>query len=305
MARLVDFHSHFFSRAFFEALASLSPLPGSVDDRIRHVANVAGIDAPSAQTTEHLDRWLKELDKFGVGHLVTFASIADEAATVAEAVRGSGGRLTGFVAIDPTHPEAPERLESELSEGGFRGAVFFPALHHFETDGAEFDAALAVLDEHDAIAVVHCGLLRIALRDHFGLPTASNLTLANPVRLSAAAAAHPRTRFVIPHFGGGFFREALLLGAQCPNVYVDTSSSNNWVDTQPQRLTLVDLFERALAAFGPERILFGTDSSVFPRGWRRDILLAQREALGAIGVNTLDRDRIFGGNAARLLGLPH
>ena len=94
-----------------------------------------------------------------------------------------------------------------------------------------------------------------------------------------------------------------MAGAQCGNIYVDTGSSQAWLATQPARLTLADVFERALGVFGPERILFGTDSSVFPRGWRREILLAQREALGACGVREEDQARIFGMNAAQILRL--
>jgi len=70
-----------------------------------------------------------------------------------------------------------------------------------------------------------------------------------------------------------------MAGAQCGNVYVDTSSSHSWLATEPNGLELADVFERALAVFGAERILFGTDSSLFPARWRRDLLLAQREAL--------------------------
>jgi predicted TIM-barrel fold metal-dependent hydrolase len=73
--------------------------------------------------------------------------------------------------------------------------------------------------------------------------------------------------------------------------------------TQPGGITLVEVFERALDVFGPARILFGTDSSTFPRGWRHDLHLAQREALGAVGTSGADIERVMGGNAARLLGL--
>jgi predicted TIM-barrel fold metal-dependent hydrolase len=111
-------------------------------------------------------------------------------------------------------------------------------------------------------------------------------------------------RFVIPHFGGGLLRETLMAGSLCENLWVDTSSSNGWLATQPAAMSLADVFERALGVFGPERILFGTDSSVFPRGWRQDLFSAQREALGACGIGEPARKRIMAENAAELLGLP-
>ena len=39
--------------------------------------------------------------------------------------------------------------------------------------------------------------------------------------------------FIVPHFGGGYFHETLMLGHQAKNVYVDTSSSNSWIRLVP------------------------------------------------------------------------
>ena len=302
MARLVDFHSHFFSRTFFETLAEQSPLPGSIDQRMQRVARVAGIDLPE-NDERHLARWLTEMESYGVGHMLTLASVPQERPVVAAAVRASGGRLSGLLVHDPTQPEAVDRLADALSADRFRGVLLFPAMHGYRPDAREVAPSLAVLGEHRGIALVHCGALRIPLRDRFGLPRRYDLALANPLHLVPAADANPLVRFVVPHFGAGFFRETLLAGAQCENIHVDTSSANGWIKTQPERLTLVDVFERALGVFGPRRILFGTDSSVFPRGWRHDLLLSQREALGACGLSGADRQRILGGNAGELLGL--
>jgi predicted TIM-barrel fold metal-dependent hydrolase len=107
----------------------------------------------------------------------------------------------------------------------------------------------------------------------------------------------------MPHFGCGFLREALIVGDQCANVCVDTSSSNLWVNTMPRPLTLAEVFRAALRVFGPERILFGTDSTFLPRGWRRDIFDAQVQALKALEVSAQEARLIFGGNLARLLTL--
>ncbi len=301
MSALVDFHSHFFSRTFFETLARASPLSGTPEERMRQVARGLDLELPAADPLEHLSRWISELDAHGVQHLVTFASVPEEIPVVARAVRAASGRLFAFGIVDPRSPGAPERLRAAIENEGLSGALFFPALHRFQPEGPEFAAVLAVLAEWGLPAVVHCGLLRIPLRDRFGLPRGHDLRLADPLRLVPAAEEHPRVPFVLPHFGAGFLRETLLLGAQCENVHVDTSSSNAWLSTQAHRMTLTDVFERALGVFGAERILFGTDSSTFPRGWRRDLFLAQREALGALGVSEPDRARIFGENALRLL----
>jgi predicted TIM-barrel fold metal-dependent hydrolase len=301
MPFLADFHTHLFSRRLFEALAAASPLRGTTSERTERVTRALGIALPSADSGEHLARWLDEMERHGVSHMVSFASSPEEAAVLEELAPRAQGRITFFAYVDPRKAGATAELARLLEQGTVRGALFFPALHQYRIDGPEAAAAFEVLDAHSAPAVVHCGLLRIPLRERFGLAHAVDLAFANPLALIPPAERYPSVAFVVPHFGAGFLRETLLAGAQCPNVYVDTSSSQAWLATEPARLSLADVYERALAVFGPERILFGTDSSVFPRGWRRDLLLAQREALGACGVREEDRARILGMNAAQLL----
>lgn len=301
MPALIDFHTHFFSRTLFDVLAASSPLQGSPAEKIERVARSLGIEVPARDSLEHMGRWLGELDLHGVAHAVSFASVPEEIPVLATAARELRPRITPFAIVDPTRPGAAKKLAGLLADGLFRGALFFPALHGYELDGSEADEAFAVLGEHGAAAIVHCGLLKVPLRERFGLPEGYDIACANPLALVPAADRHPEVSFVVPHFGSGMFRETLIAGAQCPNVLVDTSSSNAWIKTEPVKLALADVFERALGVFGPERILFGTDSSTFPRGWRRDLLLVQREALGACGVREEDQAKILGGNAARIL----
>ena len=302
MAALIDFHTHFFSRTFFRELAAHSPLAGDEDEKIARVAHELSLDVPSAAHGEHLQRWLAEMERFGIQHLVSFASVPAEAPVLAECLSLSGGRLSSFAVLDPLASGAPERMR-QLLDLGFSGALFFPAMHGYRLDGPELASVLDVLEEDGATAIVHCGMLQVRLRDHFGLPRGYDLSLANPLHLVPAADSHPRTNFVIPHFGAGLFRETLIAGAQCSNIFVDTSSSNSWISTQPAPLRLADVFERALGVFGTKRILFGTDSSVFPRGWRHDLLVSQREALGACGLDAIGKGHILHANAARLLRL--
>jgi predicted TIM-barrel fold metal-dependent hydrolase len=113
---------------------------------------------------------------------------------------------------------------------------------------------------------------------------------------------HPGINFVIPHFGAGYFREALMLGDLAPNVYMDTSGTNSWMKYSLPDITLKDVFRKALEVYGPKRLLFGTDSSFFPRGWNRVVFDVQAEALLALGVDGETAGEIFGGNLRRLMG---
>ena len=69
-------------------------------------------------------------------------------------------------------------------------------------------------------------------------------------------------------------------------------------------LILDEVFRRALAVLGPDRVLFGTDSSYFPRGWHKAIydeqrLVVERRALApqALQASIFDTVRTFTGGA--------
>ena len=67
-------------------------------------------------------------------------------------------------------------------------------------------------------------------------------------------------------------------------------------------LTLTGVFRAALAVAGPSRLLFGTDSSFFPRGWQQPVLDEQTRALDELGLPDSDRSLIMAGNFDRLFG---
>jgi predicted TIM-barrel fold metal-dependent hydrolase len=296
-----DAHTHFFSRPFFETLATLSPRQEDNESLLTEVADATGIEIPSADVDAHTDRWLEQMGTHGVERMVTFASLPTEAEAVAQAARRARGRLLPYTLVDPTAETATSFVERAFGELGFRGLLTFPAMHHFLPDDHTCHDIYAMAQASSAPVIVHCGILSVKLRDLLGLPRPYDLSFANPLSLVPAANRFPDVTFVVPHFGGGFLREVLMLGMQCENVYVDTSSSNDWVRSQPGGMDLADVFSDVLDVFGAERILFGTDSSTFPRGYRADIRDQQLAALGAASASAEQIERIMGGNLARLL----
>jgi predicted TIM-barrel fold metal-dependent hydrolase len=298
---VTDAHVHFFSRGFFSALAAQKS-PSSPHETAESIAGKLGWQAPPAGDEALADVWAHELDRWGAARAALIASIPGDEPSVAAAVRRHPGRFYGYFMVNPTAPDAPQRVREGLGERGLRGVCLFPAMHRFSIQDERVRALLELAASHNALVFVHCGVLTVGVRAKLGLPSPFDMRYSNPIDLHAVALAFPKLRFVIPHFGAGYFREALMLCDLCPNVYLDTSSSNSWTRYQPEAIELKQVFRRALDVVGPRRLLFGTDSSYFPRGWHSAIFEAQSRVLDEIGVSAEDARRIFGANLVELLG---
>ena len=297
--RVRDAHAHLFTRRFFETMAGLAPsgrLAGP--DPVATLARETGLEIPSGRGVAAA-RWGQELQERGVEAAVLMGSIPGEGDEVAEAVEALGGRCIGYAMVDPTKPACAESI-ARMGEKGLRGAAFFPAMHGYQISDEAIRPALNAVRDSGLVAFVHFGLLRLGLRDKLGVGCPFDLEYANPIHLHKVALRYPEVTFQIPHFGCGFFREVLLLGAQVSNVFLDTSSSNSWIKTQAPGITLQEVFARALDVYGSKRILFGTDSNVFPRGWRKDIFEEQVGILGNLGVTADEAADVLGENLARL-----
>jgi predicted TIM-barrel fold metal-dependent hydrolase len=201
--------------------------------------------------------------------------------------------------FNPAAPDPRERLARALASRALRGIALFPAMHQYRLDDERVSEVFQSALDHGAAVFVHCGVLTVGVRKKLGLPSPFDLRLGDPLAAARAAARFPGVPVIIPHFGAGLLREALMAADQCPNVHLDTSSSNAWIRYHP-RLTLDDVFRQALEVAGPDRLLFGTDSSFFPRGWQRPALDAQARALDGAGADEAARSKIMGGNFNRL-----
>lgn len=293
-----DAHCHFFSRRFFELLAAPRPDRGGTDPAGR-LTRELGWETPGT-AAELADRWALELDRHGVSRAALIASIPGDEDSVAEAVARHPSRFVGFFMLDPTAPDPARRAARALGPRGLRCVCLYPAMHHYPLDDERVEAVFEAAEARRGAAVfVHCGLLSVGVRKKLGLPSPFATRFGNPLDLQKTAARHGSVPIVIPHFGAGLFREALMLGEACANVHLDTSSSNSWIRFHPG-LTLSTVFRTALEVMGPERLLFGTDSSYFPRGWQRAIYEAQRSALDEAGVDQDAQRGIVAGNFDRL-----
>jgi len=292
-----DSHCHFLSARFLETLGR-EKYGAANSVAAESIAEELGWDAPGAPLAL-ANRWLAELQLHHVARAALIASVPGDEESVSTAVGAHPDRFVGFFALNPAAPDGLDRARRAFGELGLRAACLFPALHRYRFDDERVERLFQIAGEHGGAIFAHCGYFSLEARARLGLKTSVDLRLGDPLALAVTAGRHPNVPVIVPHFGGGFFREALMAAESCASIHFDSSSSNSWVKFVPG-LTLADVFRRVLSVVGPDRIVFGSDSSFFPRGWRRVIHGSQCAILNELGVEGEDADRIFSGNFSRL-----
>lgn len=284
---VADAHVHFFTHRFYAALAAQKP--GLTPEAA--LAQL-GTHAPPEDPAQLAENWIHELDRNHVSRASLIASVPGDESSVVTAARAHSER---FFAQAMVHPGMwkPENFEH------IHGVCLFPAMHCYSIHDPVVAPVLHWAAENRRIVFVHCGVLSVGIRARLGIESHFDMRFSNPIDMHGIALRYPSVNFVVPHFGAGYFREALMLADLCPNVYFDTSSSNRWMLYQESHLDLRNVFRRALAVAGPTRLLFGTDSSV--DGWLFRVFEDQATALYEIGLSASDARLIFGANLLRIL----
>jgi hypothetical protein len=245
------------------------------------------------QTLEdHAQSWLKEFDAAGVD-VGAFIAVGEGNEDLAQFVALHPDRFAGWGSLaDPRHPDA-WRTVSKFRERGLSGLKLYPPTQRFLANDRTFYPIYEAAADAELPILFHFGITIGAFYD---------LTFASPLPLSAPVKEFPEVTFLIAHFGAGFLRETMFLAYHTENVCVDTSGTNNWRLFHPGEPSLEQVFRDALRAFGPQRILFGTDSTIYG-GYRHHILKEQLDVLNGLELSAEDRAAILGGNARRVLRL--
>ncbi len=246
-------------------------------------------DPPDDET--QAKRWAEEIEQYGLravgfvtgggnDHLAALTALYPET-------------FVGFAHNYLFAEDAAAELKRAVNDLGFRGyKLLAPGLDRPIEDEAAYPV-WEMCAELDIPVLVHFGVMGSG----GGLATHENI---NPLKLHNVAKDFPDVTFVIPHFGCAWVRETLQLCWACRNVSIDTSGSNQWIRWVPGDLTIKELFRKYLGTIGPERIIFGSDSSWFPRGFAVRYLQDQIRDAREIGMSQEQLQLIFGGNAARL-----
>ncbi|MCS6873841.1 MAG: amidohydrolase [Pyrinomonadaceae bacterium] len=302
--QIFDAHVHFFSHKYFRMLAEQSQNLRKDGNAVERIGEITGLEMPPENPVDFAYRWIQELDQKGIEKAMMMASLPGDEDSVSEAVRAFPDRIYGGFFFNPLLTDAFERAKRAFDEFNLKVICFFPAMHGYSVADNEtvHQIIRELVQKRNGRAVfIHCGALSIGIRKKLGLKSVFDLRLSNPLEVHKLASEYPDVNFIIPHFGAGLFREALMAAELCPNIYFDTSSSNRWVQYEPSNISIKEVFEKALEILGPKRLLFGTDSSFFPRGWNQEVFDTQVKTLAEIGISKEDAQNIFYGNLSRIL----
>jgi uncharacterized protein len=293
MPTIVDSHLHLVTAGMFrrlrdrrwnlrpQAQAALTGESGRWAERMRQIEHLTIAD--------HAARWTDAFDRAGVA-CGFFIAVGEGNEELSEFVLLNPSRLQAWGSVvDPTAADAAPTV-ARFAAWGLRGLKLYPPLQRFDAGNR------ALYPVYEAAAAQGIPVLF-----HFGITVAPiyDLRFANPLALSAPARDFPEITFAIAHCGAGFLRETLFLAYHTENIWVDTSGTNNWRDYSPAAPSLESVFRDLLRTYGPQRIMFGTDSTL-PGEYRTQILAEQSDLFRRLTDREADRDAIFGGNARRL-----
>jgi predicted TIM-barrel fold metal-dependent hydrolase len=302
--RVIDFHAHFpvvntIGRPAGKTREQHPILRDYAQDRASKMMQEWSTEPnlPFAETPEEIDaaleRWVAEVERHGL-RLVNFVT-GQNNDLLAGLVARHPDKFSGF-AHHELLPGAHSELRRAVDELGLRGYKLFGPHTELPFEDPQLRPVWEFCAERELPVLIHFGFLGRGggIVEH---PRMS------PLSLFEVARDFPEIPFVIPHFGAGYWRELLALCWSLPNIHIDTSGSNQWMRWMPYDLTLESLFRKAYDTVGPQRIIFGSDSILFPRGFAERYLQDQLRASYTQGFCEEDVQLIFGGNAARLLKL--
>ena len=327
--RVVDFHNHYYPPEYVAALKS--PASRSVvkvtydaeDNPCVHYPGDYNILVPGHRDIDYRQRVLDEhavdtqvLSFTTPGVHVEAPEVAVEWARMindafARVVRERAGRFSALATLPLNDPAASTiELERAMTDLGLPGAMVFSNVNHVALADERFAPLWKKADELGAVIYIHptdpAGVE--AMLDYWLMPLVGFLmdtTLAaSKLVFSGVVERHPRIRWVLTHMGGAipYLAERLDRGyrafADCrrnigrpPSEYLRTFYYDS-VNFNASAMRL------ALDFAGEDRILAGSD---YPHQIGSIPLML--DTLRTLDVPDRVREKILGGNAAKLLAL--
>ncbi len=261
--KIIDAHCHIYPDKIAEK-ASLSTgrfydIEMSYDGKVstlKEVGERGGIDHYIVQSVATKPEQVSSINRF-----------------IALSVAESGGKMTGLGTLHPDSPDQKADVE-ELISLGLKGVKLHPDIQGFK------------IDDWRCLKIYELCEGKLPILFHTG---DKRYDMSNPNRLVPILDTYTELTVIGAHFGGySVWERAEKELPKYKKLYVDCSSSFFAMND--------DEIKTAIKAFGPDRILFGTDYPMWDAK-------AEVQRLLSLGLSDEDYEKIFHKNAEKLFGI--
>ena len=324
---IIDFHNHFYPPEFIDAVRK-GPSNFTVTDDadgnpVLHSPGDYNVAVPGHRDIDYRTR---VLDEAGVDmQVITFtapgtyletpdrapylASVVNDA--LAKIVQERGSRFTSLAHLPLTTPQAavPE-AERALTELGFPGFMPFGNVNGVPLADPRFWPIYEIANDRDAVIYIHPtyplgveAMTEYMLMPMVGFLFDTTLAAAHLV-LAGVPERFPRIKWALGHLGGTipYLMERL---DRCFNAY-EVSRKN--ISKPPSEYLKkfyydtvnfdVNALRFTIDMVGVDQILAGSDYPHLIGSLDR-----MKQSIKALGLDSEDEAKVFGGNARRILGL--
>ena len=220
-------------------------------------------------------------------------AIAEQNKAYAEVQKKHPDRIIAFATVDPRRPGAAELMEQAINEWGLKGIKLHPGSGYFPDEG-EVYKFFEKISNLNVPVLIHSGFW-------FGISET-----CDPIHFDNILLSFPNLIIIAAHIGRGWQNVLFEMGAHRPNLSTDFSG---WQMVSQQHYPIFCQNLRfALTAFGPERVLFGTDGPFYiPAMPSKDFVQLIKDlpqnAPEGIAFSAEEVDAMLGESAAKILGL--
>lgn len=241
--------------------------------------------APSNGTGIGVDELLRRLDAVQVDKAITWPmvsytrAIAPDNEAIYAAHRAHPDRIIPFGGVNPMLgvDQAREELERCIEVYGVRGVKLNGARDGYYIDDPVLSLPLVErIAEAGLVLAFHCG--------------ANDFEKTHPYRIAKISARFPELKIMVVHMGGSGLPDIA-------DAVADLAQEHpNWflIDSEVEYRKI----HKALASLGPERICYGSDTPFCPMRFEWGLRQVIYQDL-----SREEQAMVFGGNAARMLGI--
>ena len=227
-----------------------------------------------------VDTLIKEGEKAGFTHYLVHSvattpkQVSRINSFIAESVKNSGGKMTGFGAMHPESEDMKADIE-ELISLGLKGVKLHPDIQGYKSDDYRMLKIYELCEKYSLPVLIHCG--------------DSRYDNSNPNRIAPILDIYENLTVIGAHFGGyTVWERAAEKLSKYKNFYVDTSSSLFALQKGEA--------EKLISIYGEDKTLFGTD---YPM-WNPE---EELERFLSLELTETQRQKILWDNAVKLLNI--